>query len=148
MPKCPETPWRVRPASGQRNASWASCEASLLTALFLTLERQNLIDQAALETFSAEALKEARGALAHKDFPELDDETWTRHCLGWSGLRASWASCEAGLLMMVTMTLTMRLTMMMGEPSQGHYKDCVVSNPGAGEPHQPGNAGDIFRRGS
>ena len=95
---CLETPWRDRPASGQRNAAWASREASLLTALFLTLERENLIDRAALEMFSAEVLKEARGALAHKDFPELDDETWTRHthCLGWEGLTTSWASCEAG----------------------------------------------------
>ncbi len=51
----------------------------------------------------------------------------THTALAGQALRASWASCEAGLLMMVTTMLTMRLTMMMVKPSQGRYKDCVVS---------------------
>ena len=53
------------------------------TDLDETLELENLIDQAALESFAAEARKESREALAHEDFPEHDDENWTKHALSW-----------------------------------------------------------------
>ena len=53
------------------------------TDLDETLELENLIDQAALESFAAEARKESREALAHEDFPEHDDENRTKHALSW-----------------------------------------------------------------
>ena len=49
-----------------------------------SLELENLTDQAALETFSAEARKESHEAWAHEDFPERDDENWAMHALSWS----------------------------------------------------------------
>ena len=48
-----------------------------------TLELENLIDQAALESYSTEARKESREAHAHEDFPECDDENWSKHALSW-----------------------------------------------------------------
>ena len=53
------------------------------TDLTETLELENLIDQAAQETFSAEARKESHEARAHVDFPERDDENWAKHALSW-----------------------------------------------------------------
>ena len=53
------------------------------TDLDETLELENLIDQAALESYPAEARKEPREAHAHEDFPEQDDENWTKHALSW-----------------------------------------------------------------
>ena len=53
------------------------------TDLDETLELENLIDQAALESYSAEARKEPREAHAHEDFPEQDDENWTKPALSW-----------------------------------------------------------------
>ena len=51
--------------------------------MFLTLERENLIDQAAQRRIPQRLVKESRGALAHKDFPGHDDETGTKHTLPW-----------------------------------------------------------------
>ena len=53
------------------------------TDLTETLELENLIDQAAQETFSAEVRKESHEARAHVDFPERDDENWAKHALSW-----------------------------------------------------------------
>ena len=53
------------------------------TDLDETLEWENLIDQTALESCSAEARKEPREAHAHENFPEQDDENWTKPALSW-----------------------------------------------------------------
>ena len=54
------------------------------TDLIETLVLKNLIDQAAQETYSAEAREEPREAHAHVDFPGREDENGTKHTLSWS----------------------------------------------------------------
>ena len=53
------------------------------TDLTETLELKSHINQAEHEMYSAEARKESRGTQAHVDFPESDDENWTKHTLSW-----------------------------------------------------------------
>ncbi|MFZ5756089.1 MAG: succinate dehydrogenase flavoprotein subunit [Pseudomonadota bacterium] len=45
------------------------------------LEVENLIEAAKATMISAAARKESRGAHAHDDFPERDDENWIKHTL-------------------------------------------------------------------
>ncbi len=54
------------------------------TARVEALELANLIEVARATMVSAEARQESRGAHAHRDFPERDDEKWLRHTLWYS----------------------------------------------------------------
>ena len=54
------------------------------TALVEALEVSNLVEVAKATMISAAARKESRGAHAHSDFPNRDDENWLKHTLFYS----------------------------------------------------------------
>ena len=48
-----------------------------------SLELPNLVPNAVSTMYSAEARHESRGAHAHEDYPDRDDENWMKHSLAW-----------------------------------------------------------------
>ena len=53
------------------------------TDLVEALELDNLRTQALVTVVSAENRKESRGAQAHEDYPDRDDENWMKHTICW-----------------------------------------------------------------
>ena len=53
------------------------------TDLIETMELENLLNQACQEMYGAENRQESRGAQAHEDFPDRNDEKWMKHTVTW-----------------------------------------------------------------
>ena len=70
-------------AANKRLADVAISDRSMIwnTDLVETLELDNLMGQAVCTMASANNRQESRGAHAHEDFPNRDDENWMKHTL-------------------------------------------------------------------
>jgi succinate dehydrogenase / fumarate reductase flavoprotein subunit len=53
------------------------------TDLLEAIELENLMGNAMVTMVGAEARQESRGAHAHDDYPERDDQHWMKHTLAW-----------------------------------------------------------------
>ena len=53
------------------------------TDLVEALELENLMSQALVTVRSAHQRTESRGAHAHEDYPDRDDENWMKHTVMW-----------------------------------------------------------------
>merc|ERR1712078_865813 len=57
------------------------------TDLVEAMELENLLVQGAMTMYGAENRHESRGAQAHEDYPDRDDENWMKHTLTWLDAR-------------------------------------------------------------
>ena len=72
--------------------------------LMETLELQNLLPQAVVTMHGAENRHESRGAHAHEDFPNRDDENWMKHTLASIDIPTGKVSIDYRPVHMNTMT--------------------------------------------
>ncbi|HSR54626.1 MAG TPA: succinate dehydrogenase flavoprotein subunit, partial [Alphaproteobacteria bacterium] len=72
-------------ACSEELADMAVSDRSMIwnSDLVEALELENLMCQAVAALHSAEARHESRGAHAHEDYPDRDDDNWMKHTLVW-----------------------------------------------------------------
>ena len=70
-------------ASGMANIGIKDRSLIWNTDLVEALELENLMGQALVTVRSAHQRTESRGAHAHEDFPDRDDENWMKHTVMW-----------------------------------------------------------------